>query len=116
MRYIDVDDDYVGQILAANKMAKGSLNEGEMPDFIKDKMKKKGEKDEKDEKKSSCESNELHACPLCESELDQPLTSEQLQEHVAFILDKLNEAEEFEGEDLDEQEEDEDGEEEDEEA
>jgi hypothetical protein len=97
MRYIDVDDDYVGQILAANKMAKGSLNEGEMPDFIKDKKKKKG--DEEDDKKSSCESTELHACPLCESELDQPLTSEQLQEHVAFILDTLNEAEEFEGED-----------------
>lgn len=119
MRYIDVDDSYVDQILAANKVAKGNLNEGEMPDFIKQKMKNKddkddeGKKDKKDDK--PCESTELHACPLCESELDEPISEENMQECVDFILGKINEALDLDGDSLEEAEEEvEDGEEEEE--
>lgn len=108
MRYIDVNDEYVSQILALNNMAKDSLNEGKMPAGLakalgKDEDKKdKNKKPEDKPEDKSCESTELHECPLCESQLEEALTVEQIQEHIDYILETITEAEEFEGEDLDE--------------
>ena len=108
MREIDVKDEYVSQILAVNNMAKDSLNEGKMPAGLAKALGK--DEDKKDKKPEgqkpegkSCESTELHECPLCESQLEEALTVEQIQEHIDYILETITEAEEVEGEDLDEE-------------
>jgi|TARA_E500000305_G_scaffold54562_1_gene43581 hypothetical protein len=100
MRYIDVADEYVNQILEANKLSNHSLTEAKKPE-----MKKKDEEEDKKMEKQE-ESTELHQCPLCESELDEALTVERIQEHIEQILETINEAEEFEGEELSEAEDD----------
>ena len=106
MRYIDVADEFVNQILEANKLSNQSLTEAECPSHgDKDKKKKEEKKEEKKKEMDGKESTELHQCPLCESELDEALTVERIQEHIEQILETINEAEEFEGEDLDEAEE-----------
>jgi hypothetical protein len=102
MRYIDVADEYVNQILKANKLSNQSLTEAECPSHD-DKDKKKPEEMKKKKEMDGKESTELHQCPLCESELDEALTVERIQEHIEQILETINEAEEFEGEDLDEE-------------
>ena len=105
MRYIDVADEYVNQILEANKLSNQSLTEAECPSHDDKKKKKEHKEENKPEKKKmdGKESTELHQCPLCESELDEALTVERIQEHIEQILETINEAEEFEGEDLDEE-------------
>lgn len=84
MRYINVDDEYVSNILEANKVQKAdNLNESEVV------------VEEQHEE-------EVHACPLCESELDEPIAEDAMQECVDYILATLNEAAELEGEMLEE--------------
>jgi hypothetical protein len=88
MRYINVDDDFVGKILAANQLApKGGLNESQEVEVVEEAQ------------------AEEHVCPLCESELDDPIPEENMQECVNFILGTINEALEMEGEYLEESEE-----------
>lgn len=97
MRYIEVNDEFVGEILAANQLAsKAGLNESQEVEVVEEVF------------------ADDHVCPLCESELDQPIPEENMQECVNFILGTINEALELEGEYLEESEEeiyDEDGEE-----
>jgi len=115
MRYIDVDDDYVGKILAANKLANGSDSLTEATK-AKKKEEEHDDEDKQQEQQQMGEATDLHECPLCESQLENPLSVEQIQEHIEFILETINEAEEFEGEELseaEEEDEDEDEEEED---
>tara|TARA_R100001509_G_scaffold43822_2_gene23741 strand:- start:752 stop:1105 length:354 start_codon:yes stop_codon:yes gene_type:complete len=89
MRYINVDDDFVGQILAANQLAESKdLNESQEVEVVEE----------------ACE--EGHVCPLCESELDEPISEESMQECVDFILGTINEALEQDGEFLEESEDD----------
>ena len=51
--------------------------------------------------------HEVHACPLCESELDEPISEENMQECVQYIAAVLNEAhqlsEELESEEYEEE-------------
>ena len=89
MRYINVDDSFVGEILAANKLSNSKdLNESQEVEVVEE----------------ACE--EGHVCPLCESELDAPISEEAMQECVDFILGTINEALEQDGESLEESEED----------
>jgi len=91
MRYINVDDSFVGEILAANKLSNSKdLNESQEVEVVEE----------------ACE--EGHVCPLCESELDAPISEEAMQECVDFILGTINEALEQDGESLEEAEEDDD--------
>ena len=88
MRYINVDDDYVGQILAANQLVESKeINEAQEVEVVEE----------------ACEDG--HVCPLCESELDAPISEEAMQECVDFILGTINEALEQDGESLEEAEE-----------
>jgi hypothetical protein len=88
MRYINVDDDFVGKILAANQLALNTgLNESQEVEVVEEAQ------------------TEEHVCPLCESELDDPIPEENMQECVNFILGTINEALEMEGEYLEESEE-----------
>mgnify|MGYP003110633581 FL=1 len=88
MRYINVDDEFVGQILAANQLAESKdLNESQEVEVVEE----------------ACE--EGHVCPLCESELDGPISEQNMQECVDFILGTINEALEQDGEYLEESEE-----------
>ena len=97
MRYINVDDEYVSNILEANKVQKAdNLNESEVV------------VEEQHEE-------EVHACPLCESELDEPIAEDAMQECVDYIHATLNEAAELEGEMLEEAEDEDEDEDEDEE-
>jgi hypothetical protein len=85
MRYINVDDEFVGQILAANQLAESKdLQESQEVEVVEE----------------ACE--EGHVCPLCESELDAPISEEAMQECVDFILGTINEALEQDGESLEE--------------
>ena len=47
---------------------------------------------------------DCHACPLCESELEEPISEERLAEHVDYLLNVLNEATDEDGELLSEDE------------
>tara|TARA_Y100001938_G_C8037592_1_gene404249 strand:- start:691 stop:1008 length:318 start_codon:yes stop_codon:yes gene_type:complete len=97
MRYINVDDDFVGEILAANKLSNSKdLNESQEVEVVEE----------------ACE--EGHVCPLCESELDEPISEQNMQECVDFILGTINEALEHDGESLEESEDEEKDEEKDE--
>ena len=88
MRYINVDDEFVGKILAANQLAESKdLNESQEVEVVEE----------------ACE--EGHVCPLCESELDEPISEQNMQECVDFILGTINEALEQDGENLEESEE-----------
>ena len=87
MRYINVDDDFVGKILAANQLAESKdLNESQEVEVV--------EEAQADE----------HVCPLCESDLEHPIPEENMQECVDFILGTINEALEVDGEYLEESE------------
>ena len=89
MKYLDVSDEYVKSVLAANDLVSKIDESAEVEQEIVE------------------ESTEAeHACPLCESELDAPVSDENMNECVQFILDALNEAQEGEGESLEESEED----------
>jgi hypothetical protein len=89
MRYINVDDEFVGKILAANQLAESKdLNESQEVEVV--------EEADADE----------HVCPLCESELEHPIPEENMQECVDFILGTINEALEQDGEYLEESEDD----------
>ena len=88
MRYINVDDDYVGQILAANQLVESKeINEAQEVEVVEE----------------ACEDG--HVCPLCESVLDAPISEEAMQECVEFILGTINEALEQDGESIEEAEE-----------
>lgn len=85
MRYINVDEDFVGKILAANQLATAeNLTESQEVEVV--------EEAQADE----------HVCPLCESELEHAIPEENMQECVDFILGKINEALEQDGEFLEE--------------
>jgi len=92
MRYIDVHDDYVSTILEANQVLKNK-NLSESTEFVV-------------EENEGVE-HEVHACPLCESELDEPISEENMQECVQYIAAVLNEAhqlsEELESEEYEEE-------------
>ena len=85
MRYINVDDEFVGKILAANQLAESKdLNESQEVEVVEEAQ------------------AEEHVCPLCESELEHPIPEENMQECVDFILGTINEALEQDGEYLEE--------------
>ena len=89
MRYINVNDEFVNEILAANqKIQSKGLNESQEVEVVEE----------------SFEAD--HVCPLCESDLEHPIPEENMQECVDFILGTINEALEMEGEYLEESEED----------
>ena len=74
MQYVNVDDQFVANILKANKISKeNDLNESAEV-IVEETL------------------EEAHACPLCESELDEPISEEAMQECVDFVLATLNEA------------------------
>ena len=86
MRYINVEDDFVGKILAANQLAPSKeLNESQDFEVVEEGYEA-----------------EDHVCPLCESELEHPIPEENMQECVDFILGTINEALEQDGEYLEE--------------
>ena len=91
MRYINVDDQYVSQILEANQNLKNTQGLNESAEVVVEEQ----------------HEEEVHACPLCESELDQPISEEAMQECVDYITAVLNEAqqlsEELEDEDYGEE-------------
>jgi len=120
--YINVEESYVKTLLenAAWDAASVDLHERgskkgdegagkdkkDKPDFTTDARKgdksktKKGKKDFEGDDFEGCESVEAHTCPLCESELEEALTDEQIQEHVYHIQAALECIEEEE--DIDE--------------
>jgi hypothetical protein len=95
MRYINVDDDYVGKILAANQLAEAKEESQELVESQEVEVVEESQADG-------------HVCPLCESELDAPISEESMQECVDFILGTINEALEQEGETIEEADEEED--------
>jgi DNA repair exonuclease SbcCD ATPase subunit len=46
------------------------------------------------------EAVEAHVCPLCESQLDEAISDEQLAEHVDFMVGVISEMEDITDEDL----------------
>jgi len=82
MRYIDVNDEFVSQILTANRLVEDTgVSESEVVEEAQ---------------------AEEHVCPLCESELDEAISEESMKECIDFILGTLNEALEQDGESLEE--------------
>jgi hypothetical protein len=48
------------------------------------------------------EAVEAHVCPLCESQLEEAISDEQLAEHVDFMVGVISEMEDITDEDLEE--------------
>lgn len=46
------------------------------------------------------EAAEAHVCPLCESQLEEAISDEQLAEHVDFMVGIINEMEDISDDDL----------------
>ena len=88
MKYLDVSDEYVKTVLAANALVSKIDESGEDAPVI-------------------AETAEVHACPLCETQLSEPIPEENMNECVEFILGTINEAMEQEGETLSEADDDE---------
>ena len=82
MKYLDVSDEYVKTVLAANALV--------------------SKIDESDEGAAPVveETAEVHACPLCETHLEEPIPEENMNECIEFILGTINEAMEQEGDTL----------------
>ena len=85
MRYVDVDDQFVANILKANKIVSPNSEITESAVAIVE------------------EAEEAHACPLCESELDAPISEASMQECIDFVVATLEEASQLEGEMLSEE-------------
>tara|TARA_R110000782_G_scaffold76057_3_gene151517 strand:- start:64 stop:366 length:303 start_codon:yes stop_codon:yes gene_type:complete len=92
MRYVDVSKEYVASVLEA--VCPGTAVKEPIVEA----------KDAPVEEVVN-EEVEEHVCPLCESELDEALSDESLQECLEFIMDTINELNEEEGETLEEAEE-----------
>lgn len=85
MKGIQVSNEFVDRILAANGVAK--VNESV----------------ETATAEAVVEEAEVHVCPLCESKLEEAISQEKIEEHVNYIMGVLEESVEVEdGEDLDE--------------
>ena len=90
MRYINVDDEYVKNVLVANSLGNTALiQESEAME------------------EEVIEETEEHVCPLCETELSEAISEDSWASCVNTILDVINEATPEEGEDLSESDEDE---------
>ena len=90
MRYINVDDEYVKNVLVANSLGGNALiQESEAME------------------EEVIEETEEHVCPLCETELSEAISEDSWASCVNTILDVINEATSEEGEDLSESDEDE---------
>jgi len=93
MRYINVDDEFVKNVLEANSMGDTALiQESEAVE---------------EEEQEVIEETEEHVCPLCETELSEAISEDSWASCVNTILDVINEATSEEGEDLSESDEDE---------
>ena len=84
MKYLTVDDDYVANILSANKLAESTTLE------------------ESSEVVEIEETISEHVCPLCESSLDEAISDESWSACVDKILEAINESNAEIGEDLSE--------------
>lgn len=80
MRGITLSEDFVKQIVGANSTKKISES-------------------------TEAPQAEAHVCPLCESQLAEPISEEKIQEHVDYFLDVINENFDIVGEELNEEEE-----------
>lgn len=86
MKGIQVTNDFVDRVLAANGLAK--VNESA----------------EVKAEEVVVEEAGVHVCPLCESSLNEAISQEKIEEHVNYILGILEEnVDEGDGEDLDEE-------------
>jgi hypothetical protein len=119
---IKITKDLVSEIVKSNVWDRAnlplSINESTEEDDVED-----GEEDvddeeefEDDEDDSDEDSEEdldeseevAHSCPLCDSELEGPISDERIEEHVSYILDVVNEAQNSVNESDDEESEDDD--------
>jgi len=93
MKYVDVSDEFVKGILSVNNL----LNEKaeEAPQVVEEEV-----------------NEEEHYCPMCESQLEEPISEDKMQECIDIIVDALNEAIDSDGEELNEEEDQEDEDEE----
>jgi len=90
MRYINVDDEYVKNVLVANSLGNTALiQESEAME------------------EEVIEETEEHVCPLCETELSEAISEDSWASCVNTILEVITEATSEEGEDLSESDEDE---------
>lgn len=97
---LNVNEDFVKSIVSQGKW-------GEQ-DNVKAEPITEDKKPVKSKKEPIEEEVEKHVCPLCESELDEPLDDEVVLEHMENVLTMLTEADEDEDEDEDSLNEDED--------
>jgi hypothetical protein len=85
MKGIQISDDFVSQIFGRSA---GKLSESTVEVESQDEVLEEG----------------THVCPLCDSELNEAISEERIQEHIDFFLSVINENFDFEGDDLDESE------------
>tara|TARA_R110000851_G_scaffold65814_2_gene149171 strand:- start:5851 stop:6162 length:312 start_codon:yes stop_codon:yes gene_type:complete len=90
MRYLNVSDEYVANILEAAGL-KSAVQEPI--------VEAEGAATE-DTVETVNEETETHTCPLCESKLEEALSDVALKECVDFIMDTMNELNVEEGEAL----------------
>lgn len=99
-----VSSDIVDQIIESSKWATLGLK----VDTSKKEVVKEEKKEEKKEviKEGKEQKVEKHVCPLCESELKEPLSEDQILEHASNMLEVFEAVEEAAAEMLNEEDED----------
>lgn len=85
MKGIQISDDFVSQIFGrpAGKLSESTVEVEGQDEVLEE---------------------DVHVCPLCDSELNEAISEERIQEHIDFFLSVINENFDFEGDDLDESE------------
>jgi PP-loop superfamily ATP-utilizing enzyme len=75
MRYLNVDDDYVMNVLVANKLGESlQLQESDAMEY------------------EEIVESEEHVCPLCETSLEEAISEDSWNACVNVILETINEA------------------------
>lgn len=86
--YIEVNDDYVSQVLSEDVFRKAGLK---FVEPVKTEEKPVEKVDEAVKPAEKTEAKEDHVCPLCESKLEKEIPDEKLLEHVSAMADLFDE-------------------------
>lgn len=89
----------VDQILSQAFWQKGGVRITENTEVTQDQ--EVAQDEQVDQQEQIEEAAEGHVCPLCESQLQEAISDEQLAEHVDFMVSVISEMEDITDEDLD---------------
>ena len=87
----------VDQIIQQSFWGKGGVK---LTESVQEPQAQISQSEEVSDEQQVAEGVEAHVCPLCESQLEEAISDEQLAEHVDFMVGIINEMEDISDDDL----------------